>query len=122
MDIFEKFEVFGAAVKYDVLCVLSGSKREKYFGIGLIFFVGICYSWIDDGCCIFFLKVLFINECIFDCVYCINRRSNDIKRVIFIFQEIVELIINFYKRNYIEGFFLSFVIKNFFDWIMEMFF
>jgi putative DNA modification/repair radical SAM protein len=122
MDIFEKLEVLGAAAKYDVSCASSGSKREKHFGFGSTFSAGICHSWTDDGRCISLLKVLFTNECIFDCAYCINRRSNDIKRATFTPQEIAELTINFYKRNYIEGLFLSSAIKNSPDWTMEMLF
>lgn len=122
MDILEKLEVLGAAAKYDVSCASSGSKREKHFGIGSTFSAGICHSWTDDGRCISLLKVLFTNECIFDCAYCINRRSNDIKRATFTPQEIAELTINFYKRNYIEGLFLSSAIKNSPDWTMEMLF
>lgn len=120
MDILEKLEVLGAAAKYDVSCASSGSKREKHFGIGSTFSAGICHSWTDDGRCISLLKVLFTNECIFDCAYCINRKSNDIKRATFTPQEIAELTINFYKRNYIEGLFLSSAIKNSPDWTMEM--
>lgn len=122
MDILEKLEVLGAAARYDVSCASSGSKREKHFGIGSTFSAGICHSWTDDGRCISLLKVLFTNECIFDCAYCINRRSNDIKRATFTPQEIAELTINFYKRNYIEGLFLSSAIKNSPDWTMEMLF
>jgi len=122
MDILEKLEVLGAAAKYDVSCASSGSKREKHFGFGSTFSAGICHSWTDDGRCISLLKVLFTNECIFDCAYCINRRSNDIKRATFTPQEIAELTINFYKRNYIEGLFLSSAIKNSPDWTMEMLF
>ncbi|BCS80676.1 putative DNA modification/repair radical SAM protein [Anaerocellum diazotrophicum] len=122
MDILEKLEVLGAAAKYDVSCASSGSKREKHFGIGSTFSAGICHSWTDDGRCISLLKVLFTNECIFDCAYCINRKSNDIKRATFTPQEIADLTINFYKRNYIEGLFLSSAIKNSPDWTMEMLF
>ncbi len=122
MDILEKLEVLGAAAKYDVSCASSGSKRGKHFGIGSTFSPGICHSWTDDGRCISLLKVLFTNECIFDCAYCINRKSNDIKRATFTPQEIAELTINFYKRNYIEGLFLSSAIKNSPDWTMEMLF
>ncbi|ADQ05188.1 Radical SAM domain protein [Caldicellulosiruptor owensensis OL] len=122
MDILEKLEVLGAAAKYDVSCASSGSKREKHFGIGSTFSAGICHSWTDDGRCISLLKVLFTNECIFDCAYCINRKSNDIKRATFTPQEVAELTINFYKRNYIEGLFLSSAIKNSPDWTMEMLF
>ncbi len=122
MDILEKLEVLGAAAKYDVSCASSGSKREKHFGIGSTFSAGICHSWTDDGRCISLLKILFTNECIFDCAYCINRRSNNIKRATFTPQEIAELTINFYKRNYIEGLFLSSAIKNSPDWTMEMLF
>ncbi|WP_039766939.1 MULTISPECIES: putative DNA modification/repair radical SAM protein [unclassified Caldicellulosiruptor] len=120
MDILEKLQILGAAAKYDVSCASSGSKREINYGIGSTFTAGICHSWTDDGRCISLLKILFTNECIFDCAYCINRKSNDIKRATFTPHEIAELTMNFYKRNYIEGLFLSSAIKNSPDWTMEM--
>lgn len=120
MDILEKLQILGAAAKYDVSCASSGSKRETNFGLGSTFSAGICHSWTDDGRCISLLKILFTNECIFDCAYCINKKSNDIKRASFTPQEVAELTLNFYKRNYIEGLFLSSAIKNSPDWTMEM--
>ncbi|MEZ0536269.1 putative DNA modification/repair radical SAM protein [Caldicellulosiruptoraceae bacterium PP1] len=120
MDIIEKVQILGAGAKYDVSCASSGSKRETNAGIGNTFSAGICHTWTEDGRCVSLLKILFTNECIFDCAYCINRRSNDIKRASFTPQEIAELTINFYKRNYIEGLFLSSAIKNSPDWTMEM--
>jgi len=120
MDILEKLQILGAAAKYDVSCASSGSKRETNAGLGSTFSAGICHSWTDDGRCISVLKILFTNECLFDCAYCINKKSNDIKRATFTPNEVAELTINFYKRNYIEGLFLSSAIKNSPDWTMEM--
>lgn len=110
----EKLEILSASAKYDASCASSGSFRNTpKGGIGNGKACGICHSWADDGRCISLLKVLFTNFCIYDCAYCINRRSNDIKRVAFTPREIAELTIGFYKRNYIEGLFLSSgIIKN----------
>ncbi|HRZ80618.1 MAG TPA: putative DNA modification/repair radical SAM protein, partial [bacterium] len=114
MDIMEKLEILSASAKYDASCASSGSFRNTpKGGIGNGKARGICHSWADDGRCISLLKVLFTNFCIYDCAYCINRRSNDIKRVAFTSREIADLTIGFYKRNYIEGLFLSSgIIKN----------
>lgn len=121
MDIFEKLKILSDAAKYDVSCSSSGSDRTNTnTGIGNASISGICHSWGEDGRCISLLKVLMTNICIYDCSYCINRKSNDIKRAAFTVDELVGLTINFYKRNYIEGLFLSSgVIKNP-DFTMEM--
>jgi putative DNA modification/repair radical SAM protein len=104
----EKLEILTGAAKYDVSCASSGSDRstpEK--GIGNTSTGGICHSWSADGRCISLLKILMSNQCIYDCAYCVNRRSNDIPRAAFTPEEVVDLTINFYRRNYIEGLFLS---------------
>lgn len=108
MDILKKLEILSDAAKYDVSCSSSGSNRSnKKDGLGNASMAGICHSWSDDGRCISLLKILMTNYCIYDCVYCVNRSSNDLPRAIFTPEEIVDLTINFYKRNYIEGLFLS---------------
>ena len=108
MDIIEKVKILSDAAKYDVSCSSSGSSRANTKGgIGNAAESGICHSWADDGRCISLLKILYTNNCIYDCAYCHNRRGNDIKRAKFTVEEICELTINFYRRNYIEGLFLS---------------
>lgn len=108
MDILKKLDILSDAAKYDVSCSSSGSNRaNKKGGVGNASMSGICHSWSDDGRCISLLKILMTNYCIYDCVYCVNRSSNDLPRAIFTPEEIVDLTINFYKRNYIEGLFLS---------------
>lgn len=108
MDVLEKLKILSDAAKYDVSCSSSGSTRgSKAGGLGHTKAAGICHSWSDDGRCISLLKILMTNYCIYDCVYCINRVSNDLPRAAFTPDEIVDLTINFYKRNYIEGLFLS---------------
>lgn len=108
-DILEKIKLLSDAAKYDVSCSSSGSKRKnKAGGTGSAHESGICHSWTQDGRCVSLLKILMTNHCIFDCAYCVNRRSNDsAKRVILSPEEIVSITINFYQRNYIEGLFLS---------------
>jgi len=107
MDKFEKLKILASAAKYDVSCSTSGSSREGNGGLGSAVAAGICHSFADDGRCISLLKVLFTNHCIYDCAYCINRRTNDIPRAAFTPEELVDITINFYRRNYIEGLFLS---------------
>ena len=108
MELMKKLEILAAAAKYDVSCSSSGSKRQNSpGGIGNTSSSGICHSWSDDGRCISLLKILFTNYCIYDCVYCVNRSSNDIARAAFSPEEVANLTINFYRRNYIEGLFLS---------------
>lgn len=108
MKLEEKLLILGESAKYDVSCASSGSSRKAPAGgLGSGAISGICHSWSGDGRCVSLLKILLTNICIYDCEYCINRSSNDIKRAIFTPQEIAELTINFYKRNYIEGLFLS---------------
>jgi len=108
MEIHEKLRILSAAAKFDVSCSSSGGSRKNTGnGIGNSAAAGICHSFTSDGRCISLLKILLTNYCIFDCAYCINRSSNDIERAAFTPKEIVDLTINFYKRNYIEGLFLS---------------
>jgi len=112
MTLKEKLEILADSAKYDASCSSSGSNR-KNSGLGNAHYSGICHSFASDGRCISLLKILMTNACIFDCKYCINRKSNNVKRAIFTPEEICELTINFYKRNYIEGLFLSSgIIKN----------
>ena len=104
----EKLNILADAAKYDVSCSSSGSKRQNTSkGLGDSSGMGICHSYTEDGRCISLLKILLTNHCIFDCAYCVSRKSNDIKRAAFKIQEVVDLTINFYRRNYIEGLFLS---------------
>ncbi len=113
MDILNKLKILSDSAKYDVSCSSSGSNRKNNNGIGNAKISGICHSFTADGRCISLLKILMTNSCIFDCKYCINRSSNNIERACFTPEEIANLTINFYKRNYIEGLFLSSgIIKN----------
>jgi len=108
MDVFEKLTILADSAKYDVACTSSGVERKgNATQIGSAPSCGICHSFAADGRCISLLKVLLTNICDFDCKYCINRRSNDIPRAAFTPRELAELTINFYRRNYIEGLFLS---------------
>lgn len=108
MSIQEKLRVLADAAKYDVSCSSSGSNRKNIpGGIGNASPSGICHSFTEDGRCISLLKILLTNYCVYDCAYCINRSSNDIERAAFTPQEVADLTINFYRRNYIEGLFLS---------------
>jgi putative DNA modification/repair radical SAM protein len=108
MSIQKKLEVLSDAAKYDVACTSSGIDRKgNGSGMGNSIAAGICHTFSADGRCVSLLKVLYTNECIFDCKYCINRSSNDIARASFTPQEIAELTMEFYRRNYIEGLFLS---------------
>lgn len=115
----EKLQILADAAKYDVSCSSSGSKRQnKDKGLGNTG-NGICHSYTEDGRCVSLLKILFSNVCIYDCAYCVSRRSNDVKRAAFTVQEVVDLTINFYRRNYTEGLFLSSGIFKSADYTME---
>ena len=103
----EKLEILADAAKYDVSCASSGGKRTNKGGLGNSHGSGICHSYTEDGRCISLLKILLTNHCIFDCAYCVSRKSNDINRAAFTVDEVVELTMSFYRRNYIEGLFLS---------------
>lgn len=108
MDVFEKLKILTDAAKFDVACTSSGvDKKATDGGIGSAAACGICHSFAGDGRCISLLKVLMTNICVYDCKYCINRKSNDTPRACFTPRELAELTINFYRRNYIEGLFLS---------------
>lgn len=108
MDIAQKLEILAEAAKYDVSCTSSGSNRQAQAGkLGNTTSAGCCHSFTPDGRCISLLKVLQTNVCIYDCAYCINRASNDIPRASFSPRELADLTIAFYRRNYIEGLFLS---------------
>lgn len=104
----DKLNILTDSAKYDVACTSSGSERKgSGRGMGNTIAGGICHSFAGDGRCISLLKILFTNYCVYDCKYCINRKSNDIRRTAFTPDEICELTMNFYRRNYIEGLFLS---------------
>lgn len=121
MELIEKLKILSDSAKYDVSCSSSGSDRKNApGGIGNTARAGICHSFTADGRCISLLKVLLTNFCIYDCQYCINRSSNDVPRAAFTPREVAELTINFYKRNYIEGLFLSSAIVKSPDHTMEM--
>ena len=108
MDVFDKLKILTDAAKYDAACTSSGVNRASPAdGIGSAAACGICHTFSGDGRCISLLKILMSNVCIFDCRYCVNRRSNDTPRATFTPREIAELTIGFYRRNYIEGLFLS---------------
>ena len=110
LDTREKLAILADAAKYDASCASSGtSKRDSRGGkgVGSTEGMGICHAYAPDGRCISLLKILLTNSCIFDCHYCINRKSSNVRRARFTAQEVVQLTINFYKRNYIEGLFLS---------------
>lgn len=117
--VLEKLSILADAAKYDVSCSSSGSKRKNNGkGLGTTG-NGICHAYTEDGRCVSLLKILLTNHCIFDCAYCVSRKSNDIKRAAFTVQEVVDLTINFYRRNYIEGLFLSSGIFKDPDFTME---
>lgn len=114
MDMLEKLKILSDSAKYDVACTSSGVNRDNAGdGIGSAVSCGICHSFAADGRCISLLKVLMTNYCVYDCQYCVNRRTNDVPRVAFTPRELADLTISFYRRNYIEGLFISSgVIKN----------
>lgn len=120
MTLKEKLIILADSAKYDASCSSSESNRKNENGLGNGPISGICHSFSSDGRCISLLKILMTNCCIYDCKYCINRKSNNVKRAIFTPEEICYITINFYKRNYIEGLFLSSgIIKNP-DYTMEL--
>ncbi len=120
-SIFEKLKILSDAAKYDVSCVSSGVERKNNTvgGIGNASAAGICHTWSADGRCISLLKILLTNDCIYDCNYCLNRVTNPIKRATFTPEEVAELTIQFYRRNYIEGLFLSSAVEKSPDNTME---
>jgi putative DNA modification/repair radical SAM protein len=108
MRIEKKLDILADAAKYDVSCASSGSRRKNVGGrLGNAAPSGICHTYTEDGRCVSLLKILFTNYCSYDCAYCVSRSSNDIPRAAFTVNEIVSLTIDFYRRNYIEGLFLS---------------
>ena len=120
MDIQDKLKILADSAKYDVSCSSSGGSRKNTDGgLGNSHVSGICHSWSDNGRCISLLKILYSNACIYDCLYCINRSSNDVPRAAFTADEVVDLTINFYRRNYIEGLFLSSAVHKNPDYTME---
>lgn len=121
MELMDKLKVLADSAKYDVSCVSSGSTRKNTpGGVGSSFAAGICHSFTGDGRCISLLKILMSNQCIYDCAYCVNRSSNDVPRAAFTPEEIAALTINFYRRNYIEGLFLSSAVVKSPDHTMEL--
>lgn len=117
----EKLKILTESAKYDVSCSSSGTVRSnKQGGVGnTVGGIGVCHSFADDGRCISLLKIMLTNHCIYDCAYCINRRSNDIRRATLSVTELVELTMEFYRRNYIEGLFLSSGVVRNPDYTME---
>ena len=121
LSIMDKLTILSDAAKYDVACTSSGVDRSnKGKGMGDAHACGICHTFASDGRCVSLLKILFTNECIYDCKYCINRRSNDVPRASFTPDEVCRLTIEFYRRNYIEGLFLSSGILNSPDFTMGL--
>ncbi|HTG37971.1 putative DNA modification/repair radical SAM protein [Sphingomonas sp.] len=122
LDVREKLEILADAAKYDASCASSGTTKRNSAGgkgIGSTEGMGICHAYAPDGRCISLLKILLTNSCIFDCHYCINRKSSNVRRARFTAQEVVALTLSFYKRNYIEGLFLSSGIIRSPDYTME---
>lgn len=119
LDLLEKLGILAEGAKYDAACTSSGASRPGGMGLGNAVPMGICHSFSADGRCISLLKVLMTNSCIYDCKYCVNRSSNDVKRAAFAPEELAELTIEFYRRNYIEGLFLSSGILRTPDYTME---
>ena len=122
MDLEAKLAVLADAAKYDASCASSGAPKRSSApgrGMGSTTGMGICHSYTPDGRCVSLLKILLTNFCLYDCLYCINRRSSDVPRARFTAEEVVELTLSFYKRNYIEGLFLSSGIIRSADYTME---
>ena len=124
LAVTEKLEILADAAKYDASCASSGTKKRdsasgRKGGLGSTEGMGICHAYAPDGRCISLLKILLTNSCIFDCHYCINRRSSNVRRARFTVREVVDLTISFYRRNYIEGLFLSSGIIRSSDYTME---
>lgn len=120
-NLFNKLKILSDAAKYDVSCVSSGVERKNNTvgGIGNASSAGICHAWSADGRCISLLKILLTNDCIYDCSYCLNRVTNPVERATFTPEEVAELTIQFYRRNYIEGLFLSSAVEKSPDHTME---
>ncbi|MET0369092.1 MAG: 4Fe-4S cluster-binding domain-containing protein, partial [Methylobacterium sp.] len=118
----KKLRILADAAKYDASCASSGAPKRAAGkdGIGSTTGAGICHAYTPDGRCVSLLKILLTNWCLFDCAYCVNRRSSNVRRAKFTVEEVVNLTINFYKRNYIEGLFLSSGIIKSPDHTMEL--
>ena len=122
MEIERKLAVLADAAKYDASCASSGAPQRRAApgkGMGSTSGMGICHSYTPDGRCVSLLKILLTNFCLYDCVYCVNRRSSDVPRARFLAEEVVDLTLSFYRRNYIEGLFLSSGIIQSADYTME---
>ncbi len=120
METLAKLQVLSGAARYDASCASSGCRREgNPYSTGNTSQSGICHSWSDDGRCISLLKILLSNDCIYDCAYCVNRSSNPVERASFEAREVVDLTMEFYRRNYIEGLFLSSAVMKSPDQTME---
>jgi putative DNA modification/repair radical SAM protein len=121
LSTLQKLEILADAAKYDASCASSGAEKRdsRKGGIGSTS-NGICHSYTPDGRCVSLLKILLTNACVFDCAYCINHRSSNVRRARFSVKEVVDLTLNFYKRNYIEGLFLSSGIIKSSDYTMEL--
>ena len=120
MDVLEKLTILTDSAKYDVACTSSGSERPgDETGLGSTVAAGLCHAFAADGRCISLLKVLLSNCCVYDCKYCVNRVTNDVPRAAFTPRELADLTIGFYRRNYIEGLFLSSAVLRSPDYTME---
>src|SRR6188472_347464 len=122
LDLKDKLAILADAAKYDASCASSGGERRDSRaspGIGSVTGNGICHSYTPDGRCVSLLKILLTNFCIYDCLYCINRASSNVRRARFTAEEVVQLTLDFYRRNYIEGLFLSSGIIRSADYTME---
>jgi putative DNA modification/repair radical SAM protein len=121
MDLRQKLEILADAAKYDASCASSGTTKRDATrgGIGSTEGMGICHAYAPDGRCISLLKILLTNACAFDCAYCVNRASSNVRRARFTVEEVVRLTLDFYRRNAIEGLFLSSGITRSPDWTME---
>src|SRR5436305_2370162 len=119
LSTLQKLEILADAAKYDASCASSGAEKRdsRKGGIGSTS-NGICHSYTPDGRCVSLLKILLTNACVFDCAYCINRRSSNVRRARFSVKEVVDLTLNFYNRNYIEGLFLGIIKSS--DYTMEL--
>src|SRR6202012_2395147 len=122
MDVEAKLAILADAAKYDASCASSGAPKRSSVGgrgMGSTTGMGICHSYTPDGRCVSLLKILLTNFCLYDCLYCVNRRSSDVPRARFSAREVVDLTLSFYRRNYIEGLFLSSGIIQSADYTME---
>lgn len=118
-QLMDKLQILAESAKYDVSCASSGVDKSNQGGLGNSAACGICHSWSSDGRCISLLKTLVSNDCVYDCEYCVNKSSNDVRRTSFTAEEIAKLTIEFYRRNYIEGVFLSSAVEKNPNYTME---